>query len=63
MSGGDILLYWPKEKNVKFEIDNFVITLHSVNVQSHWIERIISLLKDGTSRIVIHIQLISWREE
>lgn len=56
-------LYWPREKNEKLETGIYVVTLHSINVQVCWTERILSVLKDNIIRVVIHLQLSSWQEE
>ncbi|KAJ8943850.1 hypothetical protein NQ314_009620 [Rhamnusium bicolor] len=58
--GNDV--YWPKEKGQHLNIQNMVISLQSVIVKSHWIERLISvnLPEKRDSWIVMHLQFTSW---
>ncbi|XP_056643679.1 tyrosine-protein phosphatase non-receptor type 23 [Diorhabda sublineata] len=58
--GDDV--YWPKEKGQSINVINMVITLQSVIVKSHWIERLIcvNLPEKRESRVVLHLQFTSW---
>lgn len=58
--GDDV--YWPREKGQSINIINMVITLQSVIVKSHWIERLIcvNLPEKRESRVVLHLQFTSW---
>ncbi|KAJ8972454.1 hypothetical protein NQ317_017454 [Molorchus minor] len=55
-------MYWPKERGQPLNILNMVITLQSVIVKSHWVERLISvnLPEKRDSWVVMHLQFTSW---
>ncbi|XP_018579784.1 tyrosine-protein phosphatase non-receptor type 23 isoform X2 [Anoplophora glabripennis] len=55
-------VYWPKEKGQHLNVLNMVISLQSVIVKSHWIERLISvnLPEKRESWVVMHLQFTSW---
>ena len=56
-------LYWPKEKNKRLEVGDTLIVLLSVNMQNQYVERILSVMRDNSTRIVTHMQVAFWSAE
>ncbi|KAJ8921018.1 hypothetical protein NQ315_015814 [Exocentrus adspersus] len=58
--GDDV--YWPKEKSRPLSVLNMVISLQSVIVKSHWVERLVSVNvpEKRESWVVMHLQFTSW---
>lgn len=55
-------VYWPKEKGQSLNFLNMVITLQSLIVKTHWVERLISvnIPEKRESWMVMHLQFTSW---
>ncbi|XP_063922824.1 tyrosine-protein phosphatase non-receptor type 23 isoform X2 [Zophobas morio] len=59
-TGPDV--YWPTEKGRDLALSGLVVSLVSVTVKPHWIERLISIgiPEKRDSRVLLHLQFTSW---
>lgn len=56
--GGHV--YWPESKTNDFSAGKIRIHLQACNPREFWVERILSVTDNKTTRVVVHLQFIAW---
>jgi tyrosine-protein phosphatase non-receptor type 23 len=59
-TGADV--YWPAEKGRDLALSGMIVSLVSVTVKPHWVERLISIgiPEKRDTRVLMHLQFTSW---
>ncbi|KAF4517207.1 hypothetical protein B566_EDAN005260 [Ephemera danica] len=55
-------VYWPAQKGEELSVGKIRLSLQTVNVKSHWTERLITLVQAETriKRVIVHLQFTTW---